>query len=129
LCAYFYCFSFLFGVTGTTMMSAIPAALASGQVLAKLGLVLASRMYINAPDKAGPVVLAAPLFVAILICAVGVVVMGGYPEPWARAALQATAGLVLTAGRRGEPPPLFGHRQREESRWGSGWRSVRVRFI
>src|SRR5260221_12868354 len=35
-----YGFSFLFGVTGTTMMSAVPAALASGQVLAKLGLVL-----------------------------------------------------------------------------------------
>src|SRR4029434_4140594 len=33
-----YGFSFIFGVTGTTMMGAIPAALASGQVLAKLGL-------------------------------------------------------------------------------------------
>ena len=35
-----YGFSFLYGVTGTTMLSAIPAALASGHVLAKLGLVL-----------------------------------------------------------------------------------------
>src|SRR6185436_17652116 len=31
---------FLFGATGTTMVSAIPAALASGTVLPKLGLVL-----------------------------------------------------------------------------------------
>jgi len=35
-----YGFSFLFGATGTTMVSAIPAALASGTVLPKLGLVL-----------------------------------------------------------------------------------------
>src|SRR6185369_13761896 len=35
-----YGFSFLFGVTGTTMLSAIPPALASGHVFAKLGLVL-----------------------------------------------------------------------------------------
>src|SRR3954464_2213749 len=35
-----YGFSFIFGVTGTTAISAIPTALASGAVLAKLGLVL-----------------------------------------------------------------------------------------
>ncbi len=56
-------------------------------------LVLASRMYIDAPEKPGAVVLAAPLFIAILVCAVGVVVMGLYPEPWVKAALAATAGL------------------------------------
>jgi len=56
-------------------------------------LVLASRMYIDAPEKPGAVVLAAPLCVAILVCAVGVVVMGLYPEPWVKAALAATAGL------------------------------------
>jgi hypothetical protein len=56
-------------------------------------LVLGSRMYIDAPEKPEPVVLAAPLFAAILVCAVGVVLMGVYPEPWVKAALNATAGL------------------------------------
>ena len=56
-------------------------------------LVLASRMYIDPPEKTGPLVLAAPLFVAILLCAAGTVVMGLYPEPWVKAALRATAGL------------------------------------
>jgi NADH-quinone oxidoreductase subunit N len=56
-------------------------------------LVLGRRMYIDPPDTADPVVLAAPLFAAILVCAVGVVLMGVYPEPWVKAALRATAGL------------------------------------
>ena len=56
-------------------------------------LVLASRMYIDAPDAPGRVPLSAPLFVAILFCAVGVVVMGLYPEPWVQAALRAAAPL------------------------------------
>ena len=56
-------------------------------------LVLASRMYIDAPEKPARVILAAPLMLAILVCAVGVVVMGLYPEPWVRAALAATASL------------------------------------
>ena len=56
-------------------------------------LVLASRMYIDPPVRAGAVVLASPLRVAILVCVVGTVVMGLYPEPWVRAALAATAGL------------------------------------
>jgi NADH-quinone oxidoreductase subunit N len=56
-------------------------------------LVLAGRMYIDPPDKNAPVALAVPLLIAILFCAVGVVVMGVYPEPWVKAALQATAGL------------------------------------
>jgi len=34
-----------------------------------------------------------PLFVAILFCAAGVVVMGVYPEPWVQAALAAAAPL------------------------------------
>jgi NADH-quinone oxidoreductase subunit N len=56
-------------------------------------LVLASRMYIDAPEANGRVPLSAPLFVAILFCAVGVVVMGIYPEPWVQAALRAAAPL------------------------------------
>jgi NADH-quinone oxidoreductase subunit N len=56
-------------------------------------LVLASRMYIDAPEKPGRVPLSAPLFVAILFCAIGVVVMGLYPEPWVQAALRAASPL------------------------------------
>ena len=56
-------------------------------------LVLASRMYIDAPVRPGAVRLAAPLLAAILLCAVGTVVMGLYPEPWVRAAREATAAL------------------------------------
>jgi NADH-quinone oxidoreductase subunit N len=56
-------------------------------------LVLGRRMYIDPPATPDPIVLAAPLFAAILVCAVGVVLMGVYPEPWVKAALHATAGL------------------------------------
>jgi len=57
-------------------------------------LVLASRMYIDAPETPGRVPLSMPLLFAILFCAVGVVVMGLYPEPWVRSALEASAGFV-----------------------------------
>ena len=57
-------------------------------------LVLASRMYIDAPPRPGAVVLSPPLLAAILVCVVGTIVMGLYPEPWVRAALAATAGLL-----------------------------------
>jgi len=56
-------------------------------------LVLASRMYIDAPETAGRVPLPAPLFVAILFCVAGVVIMGLYPEPWVQAALRAASPL------------------------------------
>ena len=56
-------------------------------------LVLASRMYIDPPEKGGRVPLSMPLLLAILFCAVGVVVMGLYPEPWVKSALTASAGL------------------------------------
>ena len=56
-------------------------------------LVLSSRMYIDKPDTPTPVAIAPPLMVAILICAVGVVVMGAYPEPWVRAVMDAANGL------------------------------------
>jgi NADH-quinone oxidoreductase subunit N len=61
-------------------------------------LVLASRMYIDPPAKHDAVGLARPVFLAILFCAVGVVVMGLYPEPWVKAALHATARLFSSAG-------------------------------
>jgi NADH-quinone oxidoreductase subunit N len=56
-------------------------------------LVLASRMYIDAPARPGAVRLAAPLFLAILVCVAGTIVMGVYPEPWVRASLAAAAKL------------------------------------
>jgi NADH-quinone oxidoreductase subunit N len=56
-------------------------------------LVLASRMYIDAPVKSAAVPLKMPLLLAILFCALGTVVMGLYPEPWVKAALGATASL------------------------------------
>ena len=58
-------------------------------------LVLASRMYIDPPVRAGAVPLAAPLLLAILICALGTVVMGLYPEPWVKASLAAIDSLRL----------------------------------
>lgn len=56
-------------------------------------LVLSARMYIEKPDKPEPVVIAPTLLVAILLCAIGVVVMGAYPEPWVRAVMDAANGL------------------------------------
>ena len=56
-------------------------------------LVLARRMYIDAPVKSTAVPLKMTLLLAILFCAVGTVVMGVYPEPWVKAALGATAKL------------------------------------
>jgi NADH-quinone oxidoreductase subunit N len=58
-------------------------------------LVLASRMYIDPPQRPGALHLAMPLLIAILICVAGTVVMGLYPEPWVRASLAATAALGL----------------------------------
>jgi NADH-quinone oxidoreductase subunit N len=58
-------------------------------------LVLASRMYIDPPQRPGALQLSMPLLIAILICVAGTVVMGLYPEPWVRASLAATAALGL----------------------------------
>ncbi len=56
-------------------------------------LVLGRRMYVEEPEIKTPVVVPTPLFLAILICATGTVVMGLYPEPWVRNVLQAARGL------------------------------------
>jgi NADH-quinone oxidoreductase subunit N len=57
-------------------------------------LVVASRMYIDAPVRRDRVRVATPLLVAITICAIGVVVMGVYPEPWVQAVMSAVEGLL-----------------------------------
>ena len=56
-------------------------------------LVVARRMYIDAPVSPSRIVVPGPLLAAILFCAVGVVVMGAYPEPWVQAAMKAAAVL------------------------------------
>ncbi len=56
-------------------------------------LVLGRRMYVEEPEIKTPVVVPTPLFLAILICAIGTVVMGMYPEPWVRSVMDAARGL------------------------------------
>ena len=56
-------------------------------------LVLSSRMYIDKPENPQPLPIATPLIVAILICALGTVLMGAYPEPWVRAVMDAANSI------------------------------------
>ena len=56
-------------------------------------LVLSSRMYVDEPATKTPVVVPMPLLLAILLCAMGTVVMGLYPEPWVQAVMAAAKGL------------------------------------
>ncbi|MBX7184942.1 MAG: NADH-quinone oxidoreductase subunit N, partial [Vicinamibacteria bacterium] len=56
-------------------------------------LVLSSRMYVEEPEIKTPVIVPMPLLLAILICAIGTVVMGVYPEPWVRGVMEAARGL------------------------------------
>jgi len=56
-------------------------------------LLVARRMYIEAPDKPAPVPVAAPLRLGILGCLVGVVGMGVYPGPWVTLAQRVAATL------------------------------------
>ena len=45
-------------------------------------LFVAKRMYIDAPERSGPVVVSPLLGLSILICTAGVVGMGVYPKPF-----------------------------------------------
>jgi NADH-quinone oxidoreductase subunit N len=56
-------------------------------------LLVAKRMYIDAPEKTAPIVVAPFLTLSILICVLGVVGMGVYPKPFVMAALRAASGL------------------------------------
>ena len=56
-------------------------------------LLVAKRMYIDAPERSGPVVVSPLLGLSILICTAGVVGMGIYPKPWVMAALRVAATL------------------------------------
>jgi len=56
-------------------------------------LLVAKRMYIDAPEKTGPIAVGPLLTLAIFICVLGVVGMGVYPKPFVMAALRAASGL------------------------------------
>jgi NADH-quinone oxidoreductase subunit N len=56
-------------------------------------LLVARRMYIEAPDTPEPVPVSAPLRLGILVCLVGVVGMGAYPGPWVTLAQRVASTL------------------------------------
>ncbi|MCI0546891.1 MAG: NADH-quinone oxidoreductase subunit N [Candidatus Rokubacteria bacterium] len=56
-------------------------------------LLIAKRMYIDAPSRSGPIAVTPLLALSILICTAGVVVMGVYPKPWVMVALRVAATL------------------------------------
>jgi NADH-quinone oxidoreductase subunit N len=56
-------------------------------------LVVARRMYIDAPASSARIPVPGPLLAAIALCAIGVIVMGVYPQPWVDAAMRAAAIL------------------------------------
>ncbi len=56
-------------------------------------LLVAKRMYIDAPDRTHPVAVSPFLAFSIFVCAAGVVGIGAYPKPLVMAALRAASGL------------------------------------
>ncbi|MBI4241591.1 MAG: NADH-quinone oxidoreductase subunit N, partial [Candidatus Rokubacteria bacterium] len=56
-------------------------------------LVIAKRIYIEAPERSGRIPVAPPLSLSILLCALGVVALGVYPKPLVTAALRVASGL------------------------------------
>lgn len=56
-------------------------------------LLVARRMYIDAPADATPVSVPAVLKVSIAACVAGVIAMGVYPEPWVQAMFRVAATL------------------------------------
>jgi NADH-quinone oxidoreductase subunit N len=57
-------------------------------------LLVARRMYIEAPLRGEPVPVPALLGAAIVVCVVGVIGMGLYPAPWVAATLRVASGIV-----------------------------------
>jgi NADH-quinone oxidoreductase subunit N len=55
-------------------------------------LLVAKRMYIDAPERAQPVPVSPFLALSIFVCAAGVVGVGVYPKPLVMAALRAASG-------------------------------------
>ena len=56
-------------------------------------LLVARRMYIEAPERENPVAVPGLLATAIAICLLGVVGMGVYPAPWVEMAERVAATL------------------------------------
>jgi NADH-quinone oxidoreductase subunit N len=56
-------------------------------------LLVARRMYIEAPTKADPIHIPALLGVGIAICIIGTVGIGLYPGPWVAATLRVASSL------------------------------------
>ncbi len=56
-------------------------------------LVVAKRMYVDAPLRTGRIPLPASLRLALALCVLGIVVLGVYPKPIVLAALQVANGL------------------------------------
>jgi NADH-quinone oxidoreductase subunit N len=56
-------------------------------------LMIAKRMYIDAPERRDPIPVAPLLSFCIFVCVLGVVIMGLYPKPLVIAALRAAAPL------------------------------------
>jgi NADH:ubiquinone oxidoreductase subunit 2 (subunit N) len=56
-------------------------------------LLVAKRMYIEAPERSGKVPVAATLALSVALCAIGVVVLGLYPKGVVMAALRVAAPL------------------------------------
>jgi NADH-quinone oxidoreductase subunit N len=56
-------------------------------------LLIARKMYIEAPEKAGRIPIDPALALSVLLCVLGVVIFGVYPKPIVMAALRVAAPL------------------------------------
>ena len=56
-------------------------------------LLVAKRMYIDLPERSGPISVTPALSLSVLLCALGVVVVGVYPKPLVMAAMRAASAL------------------------------------
>ena len=56
-------------------------------------LLVAKRMYIEPPERTGRLPLPLPLALSVILCALGVVILGVYPKPVVMAALRVAAPL------------------------------------
>jgi NADH-quinone oxidoreductase subunit N len=56
-------------------------------------LLVAKRMYIDAPERSGPVPVPLALALSILLCVAGVVLVGVYPKPWVMMTLRVASTL------------------------------------
>jgi NADH-quinone oxidoreductase subunit N len=56
-------------------------------------LLVAKRMYIDPPERRDPIAVPPLLALGILICGLGVVVMGIYPKPFVLTALRVAATI------------------------------------